>query len=256
MALPKSISPNFLLQYSLMKAISHKVNHYYQPTNDSCGYTALATLLSHYDIVMKPEELLSEIPEAKPEGEEAYGSITSQLATWSIGQGFKCELTTFDFLIIDLSWAKLKNNKGIIQRLEAVKEKRNVPSMGKGWSKVYIEEYINYLEANGKINIQPYVRAESLYEMLKSAPVYINVCTKPLYNNGRTRYTGLRQGVDDDVDGSVGTHSVVIYGNNESGNFLLADPWNGMTEVTPESLIAAVTAAEIECDAMCFQLFR
>jgi hypothetical protein len=36
----------------------------------------------------------------------------------------------------------------------------------------------------------------------------------------------------DDANGSIGTHSVVIYGNTASGDFLLADPWQGLTQVS------------------------
>ena len=33
--------------------------------------------------------------------------------------------------------------------------------------------------------------------------------------------------IPDDTNGTVGTHSVVVYGNTASGDFLLADPWRG-----------------------------
>jgi hypothetical protein len=70
------------------------------------------------------------------------------------------------------------------------------------------------------------------------------------------RYPSVRQEVLDDINGEVGTHSVVIYGNEEGGSFLLADPWDGLTKVEPETLLCAITAAEIECDAMCFQVSK
>lgn len=237
-----------------MKAREYSLKHYYQPTNDSCGYAALAALLSYYGYDLKPEDLLKAIPEAKPEGAEAYGSITPQLATWCVGQGFKVNLTTFDFLIIDLSWARFKSSEQVIKRLKAVLDKRDVPGLGKGWSKVYVQEYINFLSASGKLTIKPHVTSKLLYDALKHGPVYINVATAPLYGNGRSTHPGLRRDVPDDVNGFIGTHSVVIYGNTEKGDFLLTDPWFGRTRVSSEALLCGVTGSEIECDAMCFQL--
>jgi hypothetical protein len=109
-----------------MNATVHQVKHYYQPTNDSCGYTALAILLSHYGSTATPEQLLTAVPEAKPDGEDAHGSITAQLATWCINQGYNVDLTTFDFLIIDLEWSKLKTANEVIKRLEAAEDVREV----------------------------------------------------------------------------------------------------------------------------------
>jgi hypothetical protein len=48
----------------------------------------------------------------------------------------------------------------------------------------------------------------------------------------------------------------VVYGNTASGDFLLADPWRGLTQVTRDALICAMTAAEIECDALCMEFWR
>lgn len=238
-----------------MHAIEHPVKNYLQPTNDSCGYGALATLLSFYEKDITPEQLILDVPEARPEGKDAYGSVTSQLAAWCVNNGFNVQLTTFDFLIIDLEWAKLQTPEEIIERLEAVKDVRNVVSLGDGWSKVYAQEYIKYLRAGGRLEIKPHVTTDLLYEMLEDSPVFVNVSPAPLYNSGRQKSSGLRESVANDTNGHVGTHSVVIYGCKASGEFLLADPWYGLTTVDPETLICAITASQIECDAMCFQIF-
>ena len=57
----------------------------------------------------------------------------------------------------------------------------------------------------------------------------------------------------DDINGTISTHSIVIYGNDEEGNFLVADPWDGLEVTDPETMLCAITAAEIECDSQCFQ---
>lgn len=61
--------------------------------------------------------------------------------------------------------------------------------------------------------------------------------------------------IPDDANGTIGTHSVVVYGNTASGDFLLADPWRGLTQVPRDALICAMTAAEIECDALCMEFW-
>ncbi|MFI5240147.1 MAG: cysteine peptidase family C39 domain-containing protein [Candidatus Saccharimonadia bacterium] len=235
-----------------MKAIEHTIKHYYQPTNDSCGYAALSMLVSSYGLEVTPDQLLKNAPKNIVDGEEAWGSVTAQLATWCIERGFEVELWMFDFLIIDLSWQKLSPSE-IIFRLKAIENVREIPSLGK-WTKVYIQRYIEFFEAGGQMNIRPHVTTELINKLLEKGPVYANVCTKPLYNTGRMSYPALRQEQLDDVHGHVGTHSLVIYGRNEAEDYLLADPWNGLTQVDPESLLCGITAAEIECDAMIFQV--
>lgn len=239
-----------------MKATSHKVKHYYQPTTSSCGYTALSILLSHYEITVTPEMLLDAVEQPKDEAGEPVGSITSQLITHTLQKGPRIKLYTFDCQIIDLSWQGLSKDK-IVERLEAVEDVRDVRGVGgKHWSKVYVESYIAMLKAGGELEVLPYPTTKLLYSLLIRGPVYANVCPAVLYASGRSQSKNPHTSIPDDVNGSVHTHSLVIYGNDEAGNFLLADPWDGLTKVEPEALLAGITGAEIECDNMCFQITK
>lgn len=240
-----------------MQATKHKITHYYQPTANSCGYAALAILLSHYDdSKLTPESLLSAVPQPIDESGKPVGSITAQLATWCLRQGYDLDFYSFDFQITDLSWRGL-DAAALIQKLESVEDIRDVAGIGgKEWSKRYVRAYIDLMKTNGNLLIEPHVTSGLLYELLRHGPVFANICSYVTHGVGRQYYPNStkRTSIPDDINGSVGTHSVVIYGNDEDGNFLVADPWDGLEIVNAETMICGITAASIECDSQCFQL--
>jgi hypothetical protein len=47
-----------------MKAVSHEVSHYYQPSNTSCSPTALSILLSYFGDDIKPLDVEQEVPQS------------------------------------------------------------------------------------------------------------------------------------------------------------------------------------------------
>ncbi len=69
------------------------------------------------------------------------------------------------------------------------------------------------------------------------------------------RTVGIRKSVPDDLNGTISVHSAVLYENDEDGNLLIADPWDGLYQKPPEAVICAMVAAQIECDSQCFQVF-
>ncbi len=237
-----------------MRAANYPVKLHYQPTINTCGYGALATYLSYFGVDVTPGVLVQKVPQPTDQRGRPTGSITSQLITWCQGQGLQATLYTFDCIIIDLTWSKL-NKAQVIASLEAVKDTRNFRGLGdKHWSKVYVESYISMLNSGAELQVRPYVTTDLLYGLLENGPVYANVVAATLYDNGRKRHWEVRQSELDDKDGTVGTHSLVIYGNDNEGNFLLADPWEGLQKVTAAAMTAGITAAQIESDNMCFQI--
>jgi hypothetical protein len=238
-----------------LEAVKHDLTHFFQTAEVNCGYTALAMQLSHYGSSLTPEDIYRSAPRADVDGAELPGSLTAQLATWALGKGHTARLTTFDFLIIALAWASLDSPR-LISRLKAVRDSHHVSSLGKALSRTYVDGYVQYLEAGGQLVILPHVSSSGIYEKLQSGPVGVSVCTAPLDGHGRLAEAMPGREVADDVSGAIGTHSVVVYGNTSSGDFLLADPWRGLTQVSREALICAMTAAEIECDALCFEILE
>lgn len=235
--------------------IMHKVAHYYQPTNHSCSQSALAILLSFFGKSLTPEEIVANIPVNKNDEGEDWGTINQQLATWCLSQGFEVEMHTADFEIIDLSWAKLPKEK-LLERMELAKDQRDVPALGKEWSKIYTQSYIDFLEAGGQLHIRPYMTTELLDGLLPNSPLLLCVCYNVLYGSGRSKDIGLRKSETDDLNGKLTNHSIVIYGKDNDGNYLIADPYKepGLHTIEPERMLAAMAAAQMECDNLLFQL--
>lgn len=234
-----------------MKAIEHNVKHIYQPTNSTCGYASMSILLSYYNKDISVDDLLKVVPHPKDEKGNETGSVTAQLVAWCQQQGFKTHMYSFDCLVLDLSWQKL-NKKELIARLKAVRGKRDAKVFSKHWANIYIDAYLAMLEAGAKLTIQPFVTTKLLYKLLEKGPVFANICSTARTGKGRNRNVGLRKSVLDDVNGLVSNHSIVLYGNDSKGNFLVADPWEGMIISNPETMITSITAAQIECDNQVF----
>lgn len=234
-----------------MKKIVHKVTHHYQPTNNTCGYAALATLLSYYGREYQPEELVRRVVQPKDSEGTSHGSVTAQLADWCQTEGFQADMYASDMYVLDLSWQD-KSSEQIKKRLEEVKSKRKNAILGEHWMNVYEEAYIAMLNHGANLTVVQFITNELLYKLLKDGPVYTNICLNALSGRGRTTNPGLREDVVDDIKGGIATHSVVIYGNDEEGNFLVSDPWDGLTTSSPEYMILAIEAAQIECDNQIF----
>jgi hypothetical protein len=68
---------------------------------------------------------------------------------------------------------------------------------------------------------------------------------------GRTRATGVRQSIPDDMQGTTCTHAAVIYGRNERGEYLIADPYipTGYHVASRDAVVAAIAAASFACES-------
>lgn len=238
-----------------MKATAHKVTHHFQPTNNTCGYTALAILLSYYGKQYSPEELVSKVPQPKDAEGTSHGSVTAQLADWCQTNGYQTHMYVSDMYMLDLSW-KNKSSAQIKQRLEEIGTKRKASLLDSHWTKVYVDAYVSLLDHGAQLTITPFITSKLLYELLQNGPVYANICSTANSGNGRTINPGLRETKADDLDGGVFTHSVVIYGNDENGNFLVADPWDGLVVTEPEQMVLSIEAAQIECDNQIFVITK
>lgn len=238
-----------------MNITEHKIKHQYQPTNTTCSPTALSMLLGFYGKDLSVDEVSEKVPQVYNESGEPFGTINTQMATWCISLGFDVSLYTFDCQVIDQSWAELANDK-LLDRLEARKDGWVVPSLGKAWTKAYTQSYIDFIKDGGELVIQPAVTSKLLYELLKNGPILPCLCFNTLYGSSRTKNFDEHKSADDDVNGRTWNHSVVIYGNDDSGKFLIADPFRkpGMHTIEPERLIAAISTGQIECDNLLFQL--
>jgi hypothetical protein len=242
---------------SNMTKTEHKVTQQYQPTNTTCSPTALSTLLGHYEDKISPLDIESKVAQCVNDKGEKIGTINQQLATWCLDNGYDVTLYTFDCQIIDQSWSELDAE----QQVERMKLRKNgwvVPGMGEEWTKQYTQAYIDFIAAGGTLRIQPAVTTRLLYKLLETGPFLPCVSYSNLYGAARSRNNGEVEAIDDDVNGRATNHSIVVYGNDESGNFLIADSWRkpGLHTIEPERLLAAISTAQIECDNLLFQLAK
>ena len=235
--------------------IEHKISNVLQPTNSTCGYAALATLLSFYNKSVSVDDLLQNVEQPLDKDGNPSGSITTELVTWCLFQGFKTDLYSFDCELLDLSWQRLPQSD-LIAKISENSDTRDVLGLGKKYANRYLNGYAEMIKNGGKLTIAPHVTTKLIDELLTNAPVYVNVCSDVIDNKGRTVSKGLRQDIEDDINGRVHTHSIVVYGRDDSGAYLAADPWAGLRKLDSETLLCSISMAQIECDNMIFQLSK
>lgn len=212
-----------------MKAVSHEIEHVYQPTNISCGQSAVSMLLSAYGVRMDVRDVMKAIPMLKDDDGEEWGTFGVDLARYCMQRGFAATYVSFDCLLTDQAWSKFSPKT--LRRKLSVKRKP-VPAIGKKLTASFLRSYENFLKERGELLIGPRLTSSSLYSQLKKGPVVALVTFGAMYGRG------------------TGTHFVVVYGNDAKGNFLVADPWEhpGRHVVEPERLVAAVMAGQMTCE--------
>jgi hypothetical protein len=236
-----------------MNAIKHDIKHYYRTDLFGCGQTSAATLLSHYGKDVTPQQVIDAIPTLKNEAGEDWGTLAQQRAIWCIGQGFKVDFYTADFQLLDLSWAKFSRDE-LLERMRAVKPLRNVASLGPEFSQMAMQINIDLVEAGGEIHIIQYVTTKLIDELLEKGPICAGVSYAVLHGEGRVRDTGPREVTPDDINGHTSNHSIIIYGRDEQGKYLIADSLKepGHFALESEHLLCAMTAAQVECENAMF----
>lgn len=231
--------------------VTHNFIPALQPTNVSCTQTATAMLLSHYDPEYNVDRVLSDSPT------EDFGSSMQRLATYCLEKGYDVELYSFDARILDFTWADLSPTQ-LIEKLEKIKDVRNVDNLGKELTKQYIEEYIDFVEKGGSLRIQPYPTREFLVKLVTEGPVCVAVNFSTLLGTGHSKNNGLRSSDPDELDNEITTHAVLLYGQNDKGDFLISDPWGKpqLNVVSSDQLIASIMAAQWLCDNILFRIVR
>ena len=235
----------------------YAIQHQYQTSSTNCSPTALSMLLSYYGSAPSPDEIGQIVPQCTDETGKKIGTINQQLATWCVGEGYTVELITFDCQVIDQSWSGLAA-PAVRAKLELRKNGWVVPSLGKNWTKEYAAAYLDFLGAGGKLSIQPVVAAKLLYDLLEKGPFLpcVSYCT--LYGAAKSIFVNSQKSQPDDINGKTTTHSIVVYGHDKNGNFLIADPYErpGLHSIEPDRLLAAISTAQIECDNLLFQISK
>lgn len=230
--------------------IKHKITHYFQPTNFTCGHAALSMALSHLGCEVRPEELITEVGSFKDGNGQVCGSLTTWMCSAMLRRNFDVELYCSDSELLDLSWASLAP-KDVVERMMLAKEARTLKSLDRAMIRTYLDSYIEFIELGGTLTILPYISSNVLDDLLTRGPVIATFAYSALYGVGRTRATGVRQSIPDDMQGTTCTHAAVIFGRNEKGEYLIADPyiWAGFHVAPRDAVVAAIAAASFACES-------
>ena len=238
-----------------MKAITYPIQHQLQTQNLNCGQTALSMLLTSMGNAKTIDGCMTIVSNYDGHKGSEWGSLAIDAATACVGLGYTVTFYSFDNRITDFSWASMSSSQ-MLEQLSALENTLVIPSLGAELTKMYIQGYQNFLKAGGELKVLPYPTTEFLNELIEKAPFTPTVCFNTLHGRGKSRTIGLRETVPDDVNGIAATHAIVVYGRDEQGNFLFADPWetNGLLKVNGEQLAAAIMAAGRDCESVLFQV--
>jgi hypothetical protein len=230
--------------------IEHAITHHFQPTNFTCGHTALCIVLSHYGHTLDPESLIPSITAFRDDSGDVCGTLTTWMCSWALRYGCNVELYCSDSELLDLSWGAL-DTPTVVERMKLAREERTIKALDRPTIQSYFDSYLEFIELGGKLSIAPYISTQLLDDLLSRGPVIATFAYSVLYGIGRTRSVGLRESVADDLKGATTTHAAVIYGRRESGDYLIADPYiPARFHVAPsDAVIAAIAAASYTCES-------
>jgi len=212
--------------------------------------------LSCYGRSISPQKIIEQVPVLVNKKGEEEGSLLQHLASWCMTLGYTVSMYTADCEIIDTTWATLPKVQ-LLERMKLAMPHRNVTDLGKKYSTMYMQSYIDFVQAGGTLTIVASIGSDLLYELLEKGPVIAGVSFRTLWGTGHNKSTGLRQMEHSDTGkGNAGTHAVTLYGFTETGDILIADPWvkPGLHIVKIDHVIASISAAQINCDNLLFQI--
>ncbi len=238
-----------------MKAIAYPIAHQLQTQNLNCGQTALSMLLTSMGNTKSIDECMTIVSNYDGHKGSEWGSLAIDAATACARLGYKVTFYSFDNRITDFSWSVM-SAKQMLEKLQALENKLVIPSLGAELTNMYVQGYQKFLKTGGDLKVLAHPTTALLNELIEKAPFTPTVCFNTLHGRGKTRTTGLRETAPDDVNGVAATHAIVVYGRDEQGNFLFADPWetDGLLKVSAEQLAAAIMAAGRDCESVLFQV--
>ena len=208
-------------------------------------------LLSHYDSKKTPEMLMQEVNAPRDADGEVCGGLNQYVGTWCLKNGFSVQIHTSDFELLDLAWEGLSREDQIKKIRSVIKSARIVPALGEKETLRHLHAYIEFLEMGGDLRIYPYLSSALIDSLLARAPLIASVSYSTLYGVGRTKSTGIRTSVLDDIEGTICTHAVVVVGIQNNQEYLVADPYRSTQpiSISKEQCVAALAAAQFCCES-------
>lgn len=228
------------------------MKHYYQISNVGCVQGATATLLSSFDIDKTPAQITREVPiRSWPGTSEPAGTPNQDAGAYLCKLGLEVEIISFDTWITDLSWVG-RDTRFIENRLREMLGKSIKSPIGYKGSQLYIEAYLDFIEAGGTIRVEIAPTSRLIKDLLSDGPIMATVAYDTLHGEGKSvNGPKLFESRYDDIEGHSPNHNIVITDCNDE-SFEFYDPWKkpGVHWVESDRLIASIATAQQECDNM------
>lgn len=181
-----------------------------QPTDTTCGPTALQAVYRYYEDEVPIATLADEVPQL-----ENGGTLGVLLGIHALRRGYRARIYTYNLQLFDPTW--FKSREHLAERLALQAERRNDPNVREG-----SQAYLEYLQLGGEVRFEE-LTEELLQRLLAGdRPILTGLSATYLYRTSRE----LDDCTIDDVAGKPVGHFVVLSGYDaERGTLLVSDPW-------------------------------
>jgi hypothetical protein len=212
-----------------------------QPTETTCGPTALQAVYGFYDDDVSLEDVTAEVPEL-----ENGGTLGVLLATHALRRGYRVRIYTYNLNLFDPTWFRARDR--LPERLALQAKTKKDPKVLEG-----SRHYLEYLQLGGDLRFEELT--EDLLQRLlaRNFPVLTGLSATYLYGTSRE----LPDCTPDDVAGDPVGHFVVLSGYDATrGTLLVSDPygrnpWSRSRQyhIAVERVIGAILLGALTYDA-------
>ena len=214
-----------------------------QPTDTTCGPTALHAVYRHWGLDVALTELVQAVG-TLPEG----GTLGVMLGLDALARGFAVTIHTCNLSVFDPSWFGARP-ADLRERLEAYAAVNTEPKRA-----IAIEAYRRFLLAGGRVLMSDLSRDLLRLYLDRQAPLLTGLSATWLYRSARELPD---TGEADDLRGEPTGHFVVLTGYDAvDDRVAVADPWKQNPldpgqhyHVQTERLLAAILLGVITYDA-------
>lgn len=218
-----------------------------QPTDDTCGPTALHGVYRYWRDRLELEQVIREVPRLQD-----GGTVAPLLGIHALGRGYRAVLRTCDLRAFDPTWF---GEHGVSIPAERLAEKLRAQARAKAKKKFRFvnQAYLEFLAAGGEIRFEPPSSRLLARILRRGTPILVGLSATFLYRSVRE----LPDCTEDDVAGQPVGHFVVLHGYDPARRVVqVADPLEGNPgfdsrryEVPLSRLVAAILLGAITYDA-------
>lgn len=218
-----------------------------QPTDDSCGPTALHGVYRYWGDPISLEQVVAEVPRL-----EDGGTVASLLGTHALRRGYRAVLRTCNLRVFDPSWFRPSGN-AISDALLQAKLTAQAEAKPKAKLRFVTDAHLAFLAAGGDLRFEAPSTRLLARVLRRGTPILVGLSATFLYQTARE----LRERtVNDDVAGYPVGHFVVLHGYDPRRRIVhVADPFEGNPgfvsrnyEVGLERLVASILLGAITYD--------